>query len=410
MKFTFAKIILVITILLAGTSAYALTLADIELLVALGIISGEQAEIARQAISTSVDSGSVGSFVTKPESSGGECLLLNENMLLGSSGTAVSAIQKFLKVQGFYRNPEITTYYGLATKTAVIDFQIATGLIKSSAQPGAGSIGPLTREKIQEISCNALNNPIVEVNDPLLNVDRNARVLAPQTRKSGDLEIRLQSALIDEDRELGHREYRYTMDVDIDHNDLVEYWRVTLICNEDNVELRGIKNNKDQIRKCGDSAIHAASTKGNKTIKIKYTNINSATQSIGVGVEAFDKGDRIIGHDETIDNLPPFRPTRVNDNQRTSFQVVPGTDGRVFIPKNRDCDEGEQLEYLRFKMTKTRRVGDPIYPPICFPGNVICLNDYPPSYCYVKDGPSADDLCPENELFYDGRCINRQNI
>lgn len=406
MKKVFVKIALILTLsLLASSAVHALTLADIELLVALGIISGEQADIAKSAISSTSAStpGTAGSAIKKDEFSNVECLVLNQNIILGTTGTAVSAVQGFLKNQGYYTNPVITTYFGTETKTAIIDFQIATGLITSSTQPGAGSIGPLTREKIQEVSCNALNTPKL---DEVFIPERETRpVFVPKVLDIGGAVARVQSTLIDEDRKKGNRDYRYTMDVDIAHNNDVDEWRVTLICNKEEVEIRSlsVSTNKGDIKKCGDSAIYKASTKGSKTIKIKYTNTSAANQSIGVGVEALDKDEKVMATTETLDQLPPKKAPEIISNSQ-GFQIVPGTDGQVVIPRQRICDEGEQIAYLKYVMTHTIYTGNPIAPPPCWPGNVQCTYDYPPSYCYIVNGVSSRDLCVAGQFFYDGLC------
>ena len=131
MKKKFVTVSLLMTMLLTGVSAHALTLADIELLVALGIITGEQAEIAKEAIGVSGVTSGAGASVRENEFSSNECLVLNTNLVPGLSGTAVNALQRFLQRQGHYTFNTFTGHYGPVTQTAVTDFQIATGLILS---------------------------------------------------------------------------------------------------------------------------------------------------------------------------------------------------------------------------------------------------------------------------------------
>lgn len=396
-------------LLLTGSYAYALSLADIELLVTLGIISGDQALIAKQAINAIGTSTGTGSSVRTDEFSTEECLVLNQNLVLGLSGTAVSALQRFLQKQGHYTFETITGQYGPVTKTAVTDFQIATGLITSSNQLGAGSVGPITREKIQEVSCNSLNQPpapMVEVNtSPIDLFERHSKTLASQEKSIGAFEARVQSTLINEDKDQGFTEYRYTMDVDKEHNDLVDVWRVTLVCDEENVKIRRLNiRNRGDIEKCGDTVTYKASTKGNKTIKIKYTNTSNATQLIGVGVEALDKAENVLGEEEIINQLSAPNPKSVSINSQ-GFRVVDGKAVSVNVPEQRICNEAEQLDYLKYIMTSTIHTGNPILPPLCWPGNVQCTFDLPPSYCLIVGGPTSRDLCEVGQYFYDGKCL-----
>lgn len=61
---------------------------------------------------------------------------------VGVSGTDVSLLQTLLKTWGYYTYPEITGYFGNATKAAVAAFQTANGI-----EP-LGGMGPITRAKI----------------------------------------------------------------------------------------------------------------------------------------------------------------------------------------------------------------------------------------------------------------------
>ena len=60
----------------------------------------------------------------------------------GLSGPDVSALQQFLKQQGYYTYPEITGYFGAITKAAVAAFQQAHGIAP------LGGVGPQTRAAI----------------------------------------------------------------------------------------------------------------------------------------------------------------------------------------------------------------------------------------------------------------------
>ncbi|MEN9881483.1 MAG: putative peptidoglycan binding domain [Candidatus Parcubacteria bacterium] len=62
----------------------------------------------------------------------------------------VSLLQRFLKDEGFLGDTiAISGYYGSLTRNAVIAFQTAHGLVAT------GATGPLTRTKIQEVSCSS---------------------------------------------------------------------------------------------------------------------------------------------------------------------------------------------------------------------------------------------------------------
>ena len=58
------------------------------------------------------------------------------------SGTDVSLLQTLLKTWGYYTYPEITGYFGNATKAAVAAFQTANGIEQ------LGGMGPITRAKV----------------------------------------------------------------------------------------------------------------------------------------------------------------------------------------------------------------------------------------------------------------------
>jgi peptidoglycan hydrolase-like protein with peptidoglycan-binding domain len=67
-------------------------------------------------------------------------------LALGSTGSDVSALQRFLESQGYYSYPSITGYYGAVTEKAVAAFQSAHGISP------VGSVGPITRAKIASLS------------------------------------------------------------------------------------------------------------------------------------------------------------------------------------------------------------------------------------------------------------------
>ncbi len=73
-------------------------------------------------------------------------LTLGRSLMLGSSGSDVSALQQFLKEREFFAYPSITGYFGSVTKSAVSSFQQAFGI------ESVGIAGPITRLKILELT------------------------------------------------------------------------------------------------------------------------------------------------------------------------------------------------------------------------------------------------------------------
>ena len=72
------------------------------------------------------------------------CPKISRNLALGSRGSDVAELQRFLKKQGFYSYPEITGYYGPVTMKAVQAFQRAQGVVLSGdpVSTGFGVFGP----------------------------------------------------------------------------------------------------------------------------------------------------------------------------------------------------------------------------------------------------------------------------
>ncbi|MFA6338467.1 MAG: Ser-Thr-rich GPI-anchored membrane family protein [Candidatus Paceibacterota bacterium] len=70
----------------------------------------------------------------------------------------VSKLQSFLEAQGDYNYPEITGFFGSITEQAVKDFQSRNGVVYSGtpSTTGYGSLGPITREKIRQLTCGGL--------------------------------------------------------------------------------------------------------------------------------------------------------------------------------------------------------------------------------------------------------------
>ncbi len=79
---------------------------------------------------------------------------ITRKLLFGSKGDDVTALQKALKVDGFYVTGPITGYYGKLTRNAVTRFQNYYKeeiLIPNGYKTGTGIVGEATRKKINEI-------------------------------------------------------------------------------------------------------------------------------------------------------------------------------------------------------------------------------------------------------------------
>jgi peptidoglycan hydrolase-like protein with peptidoglycan-binding domain len=108
-------------------AASALTVADIQMLQAAGIINSTQAA-ALMAQTTGSASASV-SFT--------------RDLTIGSTGSDVTALQNWLISQGYSIPAGATGYFGSQTKTAVARWQAAAGI-----SPAAGYFGPISRSHI----------------------------------------------------------------------------------------------------------------------------------------------------------------------------------------------------------------------------------------------------------------------
>jgi peptidoglycan hydrolase-like protein with peptidoglycan-binding domain len=100
------------------------------------------------ALSGTTLNSSTGS-TSSPQADSGETTF-NSNLSLHSTGADVQALQQFLNAHGFTiasTGPgslgNETTYFGVATYTALVKFQKT-----NSITPASGYFGPLTREAI----------------------------------------------------------------------------------------------------------------------------------------------------------------------------------------------------------------------------------------------------------------------
>ncbi len=138
MKKTFSKIAgaVAVVALVASVSvstASALTAADIQLLVSMGVISADKAAAAMAAVggSTSTSTASCGTYT--------------RDLTLGSTGADVVALQSFLESKGHLSIPTGVSkgYFGALTQSSLAKYQASVGI-----SPAAGYFGPMTRAKV----------------------------------------------------------------------------------------------------------------------------------------------------------------------------------------------------------------------------------------------------------------------
>jgi len=117
------------------------------------IIAQLQAQIAATKV------GAVSS-APSTNSSSASCVILARNLGAGVSGSDVSALQTFLRDQGFYA-ANSTGYFGPVTQNALQAWQATYGPVNSGTPDttGFGFAGPKTRALIQSISCATVSNP-----------------------------------------------------------------------------------------------------------------------------------------------------------------------------------------------------------------------------------------------------------
>src|SRR6185312_6114685 len=80
-------------------------------------------------------------------------LTITRPLAFGSTGSDVSALQQFLKDQGYFTYPSITEYYGGFTWRAVAAFQYDHGL------ESVGNVGPKTRALIAALTASTSTTP-----------------------------------------------------------------------------------------------------------------------------------------------------------------------------------------------------------------------------------------------------------
>ncbi|MFA7193556.1 MAG: hypothetical protein WC087_01420 [Candidatus Paceibacterota bacterium] len=122
-----------LTIVVAPTAS-ALTAADIQLLVSMGVIPADKAAAAMAALSTTTSTSSTAS-----------CGTYTRDLTLGSTGADVVSLQSFLEAKGTLSIPAGTSkgYFGALTQSALAKYQASVMI-----SPAAGYFGPVTRAKV----------------------------------------------------------------------------------------------------------------------------------------------------------------------------------------------------------------------------------------------------------------------
>lgn len=75
--------------------------------------------------------------------------LVKSTMEEGKSGHDVTALQRFLAQKGFFPAEKINGHFGQLTASAVLEYQLARGLLTSAEDKGAGTVGPVTLKMLR---------------------------------------------------------------------------------------------------------------------------------------------------------------------------------------------------------------------------------------------------------------------
>lgn len=378
----------------------ALTIADIELLISLGLIPEQNSQSARDFINSDKITNTTGNIITIQEGSDKECLIINRNIVKGSSGSLVSALQTFLKSQGHLpASQAITGYYGDVTVQAVVDFQLANKLITTSTQAGAGAIGPITRAKIQEVSCKALQpEPVVATTTvPAASVvTQNPIATTPVVMPNSSTrppKFTFTSVDRNTDRDKGIYEFKYS--AKLEPKTSVSTFSYVLTCDGSAIEV-GARD----FRQCGDVVDFDVEKRGAKGFTLILKNLSRMNQPISIAVEALNSFGQRLGFAEKTHTLEPALPT-FNINANTNTATYSGSN----LPDNRICGRQEQLEFIRYVMS-TYDPHNPVYLPHCYPGELLCNKSYPPTYCQITNGPTSNDLCSGGKIYRNGACVD----
>ncbi len=378
----------------------SITAADIEMLIGLGLIPAQSADSARALVNKKeAVSSNPGAIITSTSSSVAGCLVLNQNIVKGMSGTTVAAIQRFLKAEGHLpANQEITNYFGDTTLKAVTDFQIARGLIKTSSQSGAGTIGPITREKIQEVSCGQLTKENASIASTtassLLNPFLTTQENISQSSETRAPSVSLGAFQKNIDIERGVLTVQYEIRAYPPKN--ASYVEIVALC-----DPSAIKLNSSKYTECGEVYKVDSVKKGKKNIKITYQNESSRMHSVTFAVEVFDEAGLSMGVDSVVTEIPGAKPVvkiQIGDQTVSQFGVGSIT--------TRQCSTAQQLDFIRYNMSPYDPE-NPVALPICWPGELLCNRSNPPTFCRIVNGPDSDDLCSADQQFLNGKCVPR---
>lgn len=137
-------------VLLVFTPTYsyaALTESQISAILSLLQSFGAEQSVINN-VNASLRGQAPGNSGSTPASNGCQYIgQLNRTLYEGLSGPDVSALQRFLQAQGVFTHPEITSYFGPATESAVQRWQAQHGVVSSGTPntTGYGVVGALTR-------------------------------------------------------------------------------------------------------------------------------------------------------------------------------------------------------------------------------------------------------------------------
>lgn len=90
------------------------------------------------------------------------CPVISHTLTLGWTGKEVTQLQEFLAVTGYFTYPQITSYFGSVTQSAVQAFQRAEKVVATGtpAATGYGLVGPKTRAAIARVCTAPSAQPI----------------------------------------------------------------------------------------------------------------------------------------------------------------------------------------------------------------------------------------------------------
>jgi hypothetical protein len=268
-------------------------------------------------------------------------------------------------------------------------------------------VGPLTRAKIQEVSC-AKPTPVATETETTTAsstasttaeslFERRARtrsVSQVDTQNSGGNVMTMTPRLLSTDKETGT--YKYRFDMSILPNDYVRNWRVALTCDQGQ-----ITTDKTDLG-CGQAIRLKTATDGTKSLKISFTNVTKIAQQIGLVGVALGDNDVELGRSTFVKALEPKEAPEVK--RTPSGQIIEQGDFQII--EGRFCTPEEQVEYVQYIMTRfDSPEGADLTPPPCYPGEVVCTYDYPISYCEIQGTTiNSVSMCGGKQYFYDGMC------